>query len=70
MAEPAVPSNPPTPPSSTSQEGSTGRMGGAPGAPLAPLEAALRYRFQQPDLLRAALIHRSYLHDVPEGAAK
>jgi ribonuclease-3 len=45
-------------------------LGGAPGAPLPPLEAALHYQFQQPDLLRAALVHRSYLHDVPEGAAE
>src|SRR5690348_7171554 len=70
MAEPAVPPNGPTPPPSTSQEGGAGRLGGAPGAPLAPLEAAMHYQFRQPDLLRAALIHRSYLHDVPEGAAE
>jgi ribonuclease-3 len=36
-------------------------------ADQADLETALGYRFKHPDLLRAALIHRSYLHDVPEG---
>src|SRR4051794_38332122 len=36
-------------------------------ADQADLETALRYRFKHPELLRAALIHRSYLHDVPEG---
>jgi ribonuclease-3 len=35
-------------------------------ADQAELEAALSYRFKHPNLLRAALIHRSYLHDVPE----
>jgi ribonuclease III len=70
MAEPANPSNAPALPHSTSHEGGAGRLGGAPGAPLPPLEAALHYQFQQPDLLRAALIHRSYLHDVAEGAAE
>src|SRR5436305_1149345 len=39
-------------------------------ADLADLETALGYRFKQPALLRAALIHRSYLHDVPEGTAE
>lgn len=39
-------------------------------ADLADLETALGYRFKHPDLLRAALIHRSYLHDVPEGSAE
>ncbi len=34
------------------------------------LEAALGYQFKHADLLRGALIHRSYLHDVPEGAAE
>ncbi|HMA37447.1 MAG TPA: ribonuclease III [Chloroflexia bacterium] len=44
-----------------------GRVAGAPGAPGAALQVTLGYQFKQPDLLRAALIHRSYLHDVPEG---
>jgi ribonuclease-3 len=38
-------------------------------ADQADLEAALGYRFKRPDLLQGALIHRSYLHDVPEGSA-
>ncbi len=41
---------------------------GSPGAAPAALEAALGYRFRDPDLLRTALIHRSYLHDVSEGS--
>src|SRR3954463_9560284 len=70
MAEPADPPHTPAPLHSTSHEGGAGRLGGAPGAPLPPLEASLRYQFRQPDLLRAALIHRSYLHDVAEGAVE
>ncbi|MGI8587245.1 MAG: ribonuclease III [Chloroflexia bacterium] len=37
-------------------------------ADLAELEEALGYQFKHPEKLRTALIHRSYLHDVPEGA--
>jgi ribonuclease-3 len=40
--------------------------GGAPGAPTEALEAALGYTFKRPALLRAALTHRSYLHDASE----
>ncbi|HUS15984.1 MAG TPA: ribonuclease III [Chloroflexia bacterium] len=36
----------------------------------AELEVALGYRFKRPELLRAALVHRSYLQDVPEGTAE
>ncbi len=43
---------------------------GSPGAAPAPLEAALGYAFRTPDLLRTALVHRSYLHDVGEGVAE
>ena len=41
---------------------------GSTGAPLAGLEAALGYTFKDPTLLRRALVHRSYLHDVPDYA--
>ena len=53
----------------TPQGGRRGRAG-PPAAASDPLEAALGYRFKHPALLRTALIHRSYLHDVPEGAPK
>ena len=43
---------------------------GSPGAAPAPLEAALGYAFRDPTLLRTALIHRSYLHDVGAGVAE
>jgi ribonuclease-3 len=41
---------------------------GSAGAPLADLEAALGYTFKDPTLLQRALVHRSYLHDVPDFA--
>src|SRR5947208_16693136 len=41
---------------------------GSVGAPLAGLEAALGYTFKNPAILQRALVHRSYLHDVPDFA--
>ncbi len=41
---------------------------GSVGAPLAELEAALGYTFKDQALLRQAMVHRSYLHDVPDFA--
>jgi ribonuclease-3 len=43
---------------------------GSPGAAPEPLQAALGYEFRDPALLRTALTHRSYLHDVGEDAAQ
>src|SRR5262245_4940927 len=40
--------------------------GAPPPRPLAELEAALGYTFKNEELLKNALIHKSYLHDVPE----
>ncbi len=41
---------------------------GSVGAPLVGLETVLGYTFKDPALLRRALVHRSYLHDVPDFA--
>jgi 23S rRNA maturation mini-RNase III len=41
---------------------------GSVGAPPAGLQAALGYTFKRPALLQQALVHRSYLHDVPDYA--
>ncbi len=39
--------------------------GASPKRPLADLEKAIGYKFTNEDLLRAALVHKSFLHDVP-----
>ena len=39
--------------------------GAPPRRPLSDLENAIGYEFGNKDLLRAALVHKSYLHDVP-----
>jgi ribonuclease-3 len=39
---------------------------GSPGAPLQGLEAALGYTFRNMQTLQRAMVHRSYLHDVPD----
>jgi ribonuclease III len=48
-------------------EGAGGFVEGAPPPrSLAELEAALGYTFKNDELLKNALIHKSYLHDVPD----
>jgi len=38
--------------------------GATPKRPLSQLEEAIGYKFSNEDLLRAALVHKSFLHDV------
>jgi ribonuclease III len=40
--------------------------GALPARPLEELEEAIGYAFKDRDLLRKALVHKSYLHEVPE----
>ena len=40
--------------------------GSSPTRPIGDLEAALGYSFNDIELLKNALVHKSYLHDVPD----
>ncbi len=40
--------------------------GATPRRPLSELEQAIGYSFKNEDYLRAAMVHKSYLHDVPD----
>jgi ribonuclease-3 len=55
-------------PAPAEAESAPAHSAGSTGAPLAGLEAALGYTFNDATLLRRALVHRSYLHDVPDYA--
>ncbi len=46
--------------------GARTETGAPPKRPLSELEQAIGYSFKEEDYLRTAMVHKSYLHDVPE----
>jgi ribonuclease-3 len=44
----------------------TAKVGALPRRPLSELERAIGYRFKKRDYLVNALVHKSYLHEVPD----
>jgi ribonuclease III len=54
--------------SSTDSEGDLPvvEFGSSPTKPMAELEAAIGYTFTDQKLLKNSLVHKSYLHDVPD----
>jgi ribonuclease-3 len=64
---PTLQPHPGTGPPSSSDLGADSRQAGAPPTrPLAELENRLGYHFEDPNLLLNALVHKSYLHEVPD----
>lgn len=62
LGQPQIPAQPPETEESQPQI----EAGSAPKKQLSELEDALGYTFQNDEYLRNALIHKSYLHDMPD----
>jgi ribonuclease-3 len=54
------------PPHSVDPETGLRQAGAPPTRPLSELQDRLGYHFANPDLLLNALVHKSYLHEVPD----